>query len=134
MEDDGGKPQGVGGRLPPGQAECVARLRRLSPDIRRLLGGRALSVQIERASEPVLRVLMTPEGRILTVTAEHFQPDVVIRGSEEEVGGFLEGESTLIKALAVRTVVFGGHVSDEDVVHFRGVWTLVANRDPPPDD
>lgn len=134
MGDDGGKSHGCGSGLPQRQAECVDRLRRLSPEIRRLLAGRTLSVQIEGASTPVLRLLMTPEGRILAVSAEHFAPEVVIRGSDEEVRAFLRGETTLINALAARTVTLGEHVTDADVPHYRSVWTLVATRHALPDE
>ncbi len=77
---------------------------------------------------------MTPEGRILAVTAEHFAPDVVIRGSDDEVRAFLRGETTLMNAIAARTVTLGEHVTDADLSHYRGVWTLVATGHGPPDD
>lgn len=108
-------------------AACIGRLRRRGDDLRRFLGGRSLSVELVYSSGPVVRVMMTPEGRVLPATGEHFDPHVIVKGDDERVTSFLLGDIRLLDALTDRLVVFGARrVTDDDIPSYRAVWGLVT--------
>lgn len=110
-------------------AGCIGRLRRRGDDLRRFLDGRSLSVELDYASGPVVRVMLTPEGRVLPATGEHFDPHVIVRGDDDRVASFLVGETRLLDALTDRLVVFGARrVTDEDIPSYRAVWGLVTEE------
>jgi hypothetical protein len=110
-------------------AGCIGRLRRRGYDLRRFLDGRSLSVELAYASGPVVRVMMTPEGRVLPATGEHFDPHVIVKGADERVASFLLGEIRLLDALTDRLVAFGARrVTDDDIPSYRAVWGLVTEE------
>jgi hypothetical protein len=110
-------------------AGCVERLGRRGDELRRLLDGRSLSVELDYASGPTVRLMVTPEGRVLAVNEQHFDPHVIVKGDDERVMSFLRGEVGLLEALTARLVVFGvRRVTDEDIPGYRAVWGLVTEE------
>ena len=105
---------------------CVAALAARQEELQRALAGRSLRVAVDYSQGATLRVVFTRGGLVgISPADDVFEPQVELRGSDEDIGAFLRERISLADAVLARLVIL--RMPEDEVAGFQEVRRLVAD-------